>query len=518
MSDSSTNSGDFFECGYRKEGLTVFVAGASGDLAKKKTYPALLALFRDGYLPADVIVVGYARSPSSDDDFRAKMRKSLTPGGAEDGVVEAFLLRCIYRRGGYGDKGDVARVFKEVSAMEEDEGNRLFYFALPPSVFVDMARAIKEAGETDKGWNRYMIEKPFGSDLETFEELHAKLSEILPEEDVFRLDHYLGKGMIKQMLLLRFGNAIFEPLWNRNNIDNVQFTFKENFGTKGRGGFYDDIGVIRDVMQNHMMQEVALLAMEAPVRVSGDAIRDEKRKVLDCIAPVRKESVIVGQYTADDEGKTPAYTDDDSVPNDSKTATFGAMTLYVNNPRWEGVPFILRAGKALNETKSEIRVQFKRPPGSAMLFPKEGTDEVVDGSVGEETVARNELVIRLQPNQAMYVKLNVQAPSLKGEPIVSELDLSYRHRYPQAFERLPDAYTYLILQCLRGDNSSFLRADELRSAWRIFTPLLKAVDAGQLPLHKYKAGSRGPPEFDEMAKKAGYIHSDSYEWQPPAKL
>lgn len=277
--------------------------------------------------------------------------------------------------------------------------------------------------------------------------------------------------------------------------------------------FYNDTGVIRDVMQNHVTQMVALVAMEAPSTVQGEAIREEKKKVLDCIPPIKNEDCIIGQYTADDEGEIPAYTDDEGVPDDSQTATFASMVMYVENPRWDGVPFILRAGKALNETKSEIRIQFKRPPGSSKLFPKDD----MEGSQ-DETVARNELVIRLQPDQAMYVKFNVQAPGLKGDPITSELDLSYKNRYPEEFERLPDAYTFLILQALRGDNASFMRADELRSAWRIFTPLLAAIDDGELPLHKYKAHSRGPPEYDEMAQNAGYKVNTGYEWKPPAKL
>jgi glucose-6-phosphate 1-dehydrogenase len=273
------------------------------------------------------------------------------------------------------------------------------------------------------------------------------------------------------------------------------------------------MGVIRDVVQNHITQMVALVAMEAPSNISGEAIRDEKRKVLDSIPPIKKEDCIIGQYTADDKGNTPAYTDDGGVPDDSKTATFSAMVMYINNPRWDGVPFILRAGKALNETKTEIRVQFKRPPGSSMLFPREDIENSND-----ETVARNELVIRLQPDQAMYVKFNVQAPGLKGEPITSELDLSYKHRYPEEFVRLPNAYTFLILQALRGDNASFMRADELRSAWKIFTPLLNAIDKEELPLLKYKAGSRGPSEYDDMALKAGFVVNTEYEWHPPAKL
>lgn len=509
---------DFYKCDYLKQGLSILVIGASGDLAAKKTYPALLSLFRDGYLPENVVIVGYARSAKTDDELREKLASKMSPGGVKDKVIEKFLQRCFYRNGGYDDEDRLREVYKEVSQMERDAVdsdtvNRMFYFAVPPAVFASMGRALKGAAESESGWNRYIIEKPFGRDLETFEKLHKELSDVLPEDCVYRIDHYLGKQMIKTMLLLRFGNSVYEPLWNRDHISSVTFSFKESFGTQGRGGFYNDTGVIRDVVQNHLTQMVALVAMEAPSKASGEAIRDEKRKVLDCISPIKKEDCIIGQYTADAGGKTPAYTDDEGVPNDSQTATFSSMVMYVENPRWDGVPFILRAGKALNETKSEIRIQFKRPPGSAKLFPRD--DEEASGG---ETVARNELVIRLQPDQAMYMKFNVQAPGLKGDPITSELDLSYKTRYPEMFERIPDAYTFLILQALRGDNASFMRADELRSAWKIFTPLLKAIDDGEVELKKYKAGSRGPPEYDDMAQKAGYVLNRGYHWHPPAKM
>lgn len=518
MATNGSEQQDFYECGYLHQGLSILVIGASGDLAAKKTYPALLALFRDGYLPENVVIVGYARSPKSDDDLRKKLASKMSPGGVKDPVIEKFLQRCFYRNGGYDDEDRLREVYKDVAQLEKDafdsdKMNRLFYFAVPPSVFAPMGRALKGAAESDSGWNRYIIEKPFGRDSESFEELNKELGDVLPEDCVYRIDHYLGKQMIKTMLLLRFGNSIYEPLWNRNHIESITFSFKEKFGTQGRGGFYDDIGVIRDVVQNHVTQMLALVAMEPPSTVSGDAIRDEKKKVLDCVAPIKKKDCIIGQYTADDEGKTPGYTDDDGVPDDSKAATYSSMVLYVDNPRWDGVPFILRAGKALNETKSEIRVQFKRPPGSAKLFPKD-----TSGTGSTETVARNELVIRLQPDQAMYMKFNVQAPGLRGDPITSELDLSYKTRFPEQFERIPDAYTFLILEALRGNNASFMRADELRSAWKIFTPLLKAIDDGELELKKYKAGTRGPPEADEMAREAGYVLNERYEWRPPAKM
>lgn len=284
----AAEGGDWFGCDYRIDALSVLVVGASGDLAAKKTYPALLALFRDGYLPPHTVVCGYARSKKTDEQFRVHLGSKLSPGGVKDPVVERFLARCFYRSGGYGDAESVAMAYKDIAALEAESCpgrpvNRLFYFAIPPSVFGATAGALKASGETDSGWNRYVIEKPFGTDLASFEALNTEINGILKEEDIYRIDHYLGKQLVQNLMLMRFGNSIFEPLWNRDHISSVSFSFKENFGTGGRGGFYDNVGVIRDVMQNHLTQVVSLFAMEAPVVAAGDAIRDEKRKVLDCI-------------------------------------------------------------------------------------------------------------------------------------------------------------------------------------------------------------------------------------------
>lgn len=510
--------GEFYRCDYRLQVLTVFVIGASGDLAKKKTYPSLFSLFKSNYLPDNFTVVGYARSKRSDDEFRDAIRpflvgKDVDDKEEEERQISAFLSRCIYRAGTYDNDDAVRAVAGEVSDIEKgmgDVANRLFYFAIPPSVFVPIARALKAAAMNHSGWSRFILEKPFGADLESFEKLNADISGLLEEKEVYRIDHYIGKEAVQNLLVMRFANAIFEPLWNRNYVETVVISFKENFGTKGRGGYFDKSGIIRDVMQNHLLQVLTMFAMEAPVHNTGDYIRDEKVKVLQAMEPVRVEDCITGQYTADEEGREMDYTADEGVPDDSKTPTFAAFTMFINNPRWEGVPFIMRAGKALNERKSEIRVQFKRAAGSSLLFPGVG-----DPSHGVE---RNELVIRLQPDEAVYMKMNIKAPGLAGDPVLSELDLSYRTRYPDKFSTLPDAYTRLILQVLRGDASAFVRDDELREAWKIFTPLLHAVDGGALEPIKYRAFSRGPAEFDEMSGKHGYVFAgDAYQWVPAAE-
>ncbi len=482
----------------------MFVVGASGDLAKKKTYPSLFALYNTGYLPKSVIICGYARSKKSDAEFRAQMRSRLS---GDDAKITQFLERCIYRHGQYDDAKRMAEVFKEIKEMETALGgeccNRLFYFAIPPNIFVSAGRALKQVAMTTNGWNRTIIEKPFGRDTDSFLRLHEDISAIYSESEIYRIDHYIGKEMVQNLMVLRFANSTFEPMWNRNHISTVTVTFKEDFGTQGRGGYFDKYGIIRDVMQNHLMQIVTMIAMEPPVESTGDYIRDEKVKVLKCIDEIRTEDCILGQYTA--YGKNPGYTMDDGVPDNSTTPTFATLVMYINNARWEGVPFILRAGKALNERKSEVRIQFRGAPGSSRLFP--GT-----------ALPRNELVMRVQPEEALYLKTLVKKPGLAGDPVVSELDLSYKRRFPDKFSSLPDAYTRLILQTLIGDASSFVRDDELRESWRIFTPLLDAVDSGEIEPILYKFGTRGPKQGDQMTARLGYVYSgNAYEWPDGSK-
>lgn len=490
---------DYAGCDYRLHHLTVFVVGASGDLAKKKTYPSLFSLYRTGFLPKDTIICGYARSQKTDAEFRDSLRGNLANSTKDTGALDAFLQQCIYRAGQYADEARIAEVFTEISGNEKGEvANRLFYFAIPPSLFVGVGKALNNSARTTTGWNRFIIEKPFGRDSASFEVMHREISGILREDEIYRIDHYIGKEMVANLACLRFANATMEPLWNRNHIASVTVTFKENFGTQGRGGYFDTNGIIRDVMQNHLAQILTLVAMEPPVKLTGDFIRDEKVKVLRCIPEIKVSDCITGQYTA--YGKEPGYTDDEGVPDDSTTPTYAVLVLYINNARWEGVPFIMRAGKALNERKSEVRIQYKSVPGSHLLYPG-------------MNLPRNELVMRVQPDEALYLKTLVKKPGLAGDPVVSELDLSYKSRFADKFSELPDAYTRLILQTLIGDSSSFVRDDELREAWRIFTPLLHAVDHGEIEPILYKFGTRGPKEGDTFTKDLGYEYSGKeYEW------
>lgn len=503
-------SPDIEACDYLPDALTIFVVGASGDLAKKKTYPSLFDLHRHGFLTTRTTICGYARSHKTDEDFKEQIRPYLKNGSEEQ--KDSFLKLCIYRNGNYDSAEDVARVFQELEKKEEEldagRANRLFYFAIPPSVFVPIGKSIKE-GVIDKksdpnkiGWSRLIVEKPFGKDSASFLELSKAMGALYTEDYIYRIDHYLGKEMVQNLVILRFSNAIFEPLWNRNHVKSVIITFKEDFGTKGRGGYFDNYGIIRDVIQNHLLQVMSLVAMEPPVAVTGEDsanfVRDEKVKVLNCIDPVKLEDCVLGQYLEDPNGTEVAYTADPTVPDDSVTPTFATIVLWIKNARWDGVPFIIKAGKALNERKAEIRIQFKRAPGATGMF-------------AGHNVPENELVMKLQPDEAVYMKTNVKSPGLTTKPITSELDLSYKQRYDV---EIFDAYTRLILEVIRGRQATFVRDDELKASWAIFTPLLHQIENEKIKPILYKYGSRGPKESDELIQRVGYkYHEGTYQWE-----
>ncbi|KAI9176868.1 hypothetical protein LWI28_007992 [Acer negundo] len=486
---SAKESENVSETGY----LSIIVLGASGDLAKKKTFPALFHLYCQGFLPPDEVhIFGYARTKISDDDLRNRIRGYLTSdtGSSLDRSedLSKFLKLIKYVSGGYDDEEGFQRLDKKISEHEisknstEGSSRRLFYLALPPSVYPSVCKMIRQycMNKSDiGGWTRIVVEKPFGKDLDSAEQLSSQIGELFDESQIYRIDHYLGKELVQNLLVLRFANRLFMPLWNRDNIDNVQIVFREDFGTDGRGGYFDEYGIIRDIIQNHLLQVFCLVAMEKPISLKPEHIRDEKVKVLQSVLPIKDEEVVLGQY----EG----YREDPTVPDHSNTPTFATMVLRIHNERWEGVPFILKAGKALNSRKAEIRVQFKDVPGDIFKCKRQG---------------RNEFVIRLQPSEAMYMKLTVKQPGLEMSTVQSELDLSYKQRYQGV--TIPEAYERLILDTIRGDQQHFVRRDELKAAWEIFTPILHRIDNGEMEPSMYKPGSRGPEEADELLAKAGW--------------
>jgi len=490
--------------GWKNAGLTIIVMGASGDLAKKKTYPSLLHLYDDSLLPEDIAIWGFARSPMTHDDLRAKLRPFLEKTNCSPNVITSFLSKCFYQKGKwYGDVDAIQDLNKIITENENRlsnklEHNRLFYFAIPPNVFNEAGVAIKQACMSEKGWTRIIIEKPFGRDLQSCEEILATLSKHFSEDQLFRMDHYLGKEMVQNLLVLRFGNLMFEKLWNRDSVQCVMLTFKEPFGTDGRGGYFDNYGIIRDIVQNHLLQVLTLLAMEPPTKAdgpeSGESIRNAKVQVLNSIPPITMDECFLGQY----EG----YTDDETIKNkNSNTPTFVAIRCFVHTPRWSGVPFIFKAGKALNERKAEMRIQFKDAPAAEFMFGGK--------------CPRNELVMRMQPNEAIYFKTNVKSPGFSAAPIQSELEVNYNTRFfsdsAGKSDSNPDAYTRLILDVLRGRSAAFVREDELRRSWEIFTPLLHKIEKENIIPVKYKRGSRGPPEADVfIEEKSGYVRNKDY--------
>ncbi|KZV57461.1 glucose-6-phosphate 1-dehydrogenase, cytoplasmic isoform [Dorcoceras hygrometricum] len=511
--------------------LSIVVLGASGDLAKKKTFPALFNLYRQGFLPSnEVHIFGYARSKMADDDLRDRIRGYLSQSKEDIDDISSFLQLIKYLSGAYDDPKGFQTLDKAISEYEvskssmEGSSRRLFYLALPPSVYPQVCKMIKNysMNRSDHGgWTRIVVEKPFGKDLTSAEELSSQIGELFEEPQIFRIDHYLGKELVQNLLVLRFANRLFLPLWNRDHIANVQIVFREDFGTDGRGGYFDEYGIIRDIIQNHLLQVLCLVSMEKPISLNPEHIRDEKVKdvlskqerilkiplsssmvpltcfvlpaclsatqVLQSVLPIKDEEVILGQYDG--------YKDDPTVPDNSNTPTFATVVLRIHNERWEGVPFILKAGKALNSRKAEIRVQFKDVPGDIFKCQKQG---------------RNEFVIRLQPSEAMYMKLTVKQPALEMSTTQSELDLSYKQRYQDIV--IPEAYERLILDTIRGDQQHFVRRDELKAAWEIFTPLLSQIDGGALRPVMYKLGSRGPAEADKLLERAGYVHTEGYVW------
>ena len=498
---------DIAKAADKGEGLSICVFGASGDLAKKKVLPAIFSLYYDRHLPENFRVFGYARSKMTNEEFKDKIRESLpcriSAAGNCDEVMDAFLDRMHYVSGLYDDPKDFKALDAAMAAEEATMGTkamRIFYLSIPPSIFVPVAQNAARECSSATGETRVIVEKPFGRDLTSSRELTASLAEVLAEENTYRIDHYLGKELIENITVLRFSNIIFQPLWSRAYIRNVQICFSENFGTEGRGGYFDNYGIIRDVMQNHLLQVMALFAMEEPASLNAEDIRDEKVKVIRCIRPIEMDNVVLGQYKGRKDGDRtlPAYLDDETVPPGSKCPTFAAMALFIDNARWDGVPFLMKAGKALHKRQAEIRIQFHHAPGK--LYKKQ---------LGSESeMNSNELVIRIQPDESINLRLNSKIPGLGMRLDQTDLDLQYKTKFSE--DSLPDAYERLILDVVQGDKRLFIRNDELEEAWKLFTPLLETIEDDQMAPELYPYGSRGPIGAHYLASRYDVRWGDTY--------
>ncbi|MFT5126693.1 MAG: glucose-6-phosphate 1-dehydrogenase [Rhodothermales bacterium] len=448
---------------YRNTPCNVIIVGASGDLTKRKLIPALYSLFRSGVLPEDVNIFGFARSPLSREDYLSRISAFVDKGADK---IDAFLERCHYHAGSYDNDADFAALMEKVESISPG-ANTLVYMAIPPSVFVDAARSIGAVAKTDdERWLRVVIEKPFGRDSRSSRTLMTALAEIFTEEETYRIDHYLGKEVIQNLMVLRFANRIFEPIWNRDHIESVSISWSEEIGCEGRAGYFDSYGIIRDVLQNHLLQIVALIGMEQPLRHEAEAICDEKVKMLKSLEPLALPDTIIGRY----EG----YRDDPDVPNDSRTETYVSTVLHGANPRWHGVPFYLEAGKALSASRTEIRIKFRDVPYS--IYRDSGN-------------IANELLIRVQPAEAIELTIANKRPGHAHELAHAKLDLHYKSAFN---EIVPDAYERLLLDVIRGDRSLFIRDDELAVAWDLVTPLLDELEASKVDPEIYAYGSKGP--------------------------
>ncbi|CAF2349008.1 unnamed protein product [Brassica napus] len=482
--------------GQNQSTVSITVVGASGDLAKKKIFPALFALYYEDCLPEHFTIFGYSRSKMTDGELRNMVSNTLTcriDKRANCGEkMEEFLKRCFYHSGQYDSQEHFTELDKKLKGHEAGRiSNRLFYLSIPPNIFVDAVKCASSSASSVNGWTRVIVEKPFGRDSETSAALTNSLKQYLEEDQIFRIDHYLGKELVENLSVLRFSNLIFEPLWSRQYIRNVQFIFSEDFGTEGRGGYFDHYGIIRDIMQNHLLQILALFAMETPVSLDAEDIRNEKVKVLRSMRPIQVEDVVIGQYKSHTKGGVtyPGYTDDKTVPKDSLTPTFAAAALFIDNARWDGVPFLMKAGKALHTRRAEIRVQFRHVPGN--LYNRNNTGCDLDK-------ATNELVIRVQPDEAIYLKINNKVPGLGMRLDRSNLNLLYSARYSK---EIPDAYERLLLDAIEGERRLFIRSDELDAAWSLFTPLLKEIEEKKRIPEYYPYGSRGPVGAHYLAAK-----------------
>ncbi|MFC3900771.1 glucose-6-phosphate dehydrogenase [Aliicoccus persicus] len=481
---------------------TILLFGSTGDLSKRKLIPSIFHLFQEGSLSEQFVFIPIGRKDISNDEYKEIVKASIQ---AHDKItsydkIDEFLSHVYYQQVDNDNLDDFIRLNKTVREHEnsyQTEGNRLFYFALPPSTFSTVSDRLRDSKITEtNGFKRLIIEKPFGKDLESATALSEAISTTFDESEIYRIDHYLGKEMVQNIEVIRFSNSMFEPLWNNHYISNVQITSSESLGVLDRGNYYDQSGVVRDMFQNHMLQMVSLLAMEPPSTLSSEDIRLEKVKVLKSIRRYKPEEIksnfIRGQY---DEGTVHgepviAYRDEKNVADDSNTPTFIAARLYIDNFRWAGVPFYVRTGKSMKDKRTQIVVEFKEVPRN--LYHMDDT---------HHELAKNLLVINIQPDESISLHLNVKNDSRLND--TKTVNLSYTVETAEEVANV-DAYENLIYDCLNGDSTNFTHLDELMLAWHIVDPVINTWETDIAPFPNYRSGSLGPVKSQLLAQRDGY--------------
>lgn len=494
---------------------TLVIFGASGDLTHRKLIPALFSLYRKKLFHEKSRIIGCARTDMNDEAFREKTRQTLKVfcnGRCDEKKLEDFLEKVFYVSGPYDDISTYKRISERIEGIEKElacpNAGRVYYLSTPVNLYGTIVGRLGEAGlvtENYEGlpWRNVIIEKPFGHDLESAKKLDRELRLVLQERQIYRIDHYLGKETVQNILMMRFANRIFEPIWNNHYIENVQITVAESIGVEHRAGYYEQAGLLRDMFQNHVLQMLALVAMEVPPSFEANKVRDEKVKLLSSIRPFNKdrisEEIVRAQYAPGiiDGREVPGYRQEEGINPDSMIETYAAARLFIDNWRWQGVPFYLRSGKRMKKRLSEIVITFKRVPHS-IFTPIRARD-----------LAPNVLVLNVQPEEGLALTIQAKQPG----PKLCMGGLTLDFKYDEIFKgEKPEAYERLLLDCMLGDQTLFIRSDNIENAWSLLTPVLEAwqnnsdgKSAGQL--YKYSSGSWGPEEAEEL------MYRDGYSWR-----
>lgn len=508
------NIDSLFEKGFGKkiaEPCILVIFGATGDLTARKLFPALYNLANDGLLPANFACIAFARRDKTSEDFRNEMKTAVERFSrckpVNEELWDKFSKQIFYHRSDFQDDNgyeELKTLMAKIDCEHGTKGNRVYYLSTPPSDFPLIAEKLKQHDlvydhhHEQERWSRMIIEKPFGNDINSAIALQQQMTQFLDEEQIYRIDHYLGKETVQNLFVFRFSNPIFEAIWNNHHIDHVQISVSEDLGIGSRGKFWEEAGMLRDIIQNHMMQLLSIVAMEPPTSMKADSIRSEKVKVVESIRPINPNEFnrVRGQY---DEGyigkdKVSGYRSEENVSPTSNVETFVALKLFIDNWRWSGVPFYLRSGKRMPERDTEIAIVFKKAPG--FLFQQD--DYAPDA---------NTLVIRIQPNEGIALKINCKAPGITTPLHPVEMDFLYGSTFGSPS---PEAYERLICDCINGDATLFARVDEVLASWKLLTPIIeewKNTPPKNFP--NYAAGTWGPAEANQM------LQVDGRAWRTP---